>query len=396
MAQYYFEDCCIPGNIYQIDNITGSFSTGEVSLVYATGLTTSFSGCASVTTSTSSIASLTAVTNTTAYTTCDECQAVNAEPGCCPCLFPTTITLSTGGNFTGSVAQITFSAQTGGTSVNIGNFILPYNYSSCDYIGTYDLYFSAYNKHCYIDVTGLTPCTILYNVNTGGTSNLYIYDFTGNTAQQIQITNFSSITATDIAHTQTKFFANTSATDITEWNLSLSPYSTSYNRIIKMPSGVFLGSGLGCINNTYLISSDTSKTPNELIELNISGLTAITRTITTLSANTQISGDILYTTQGKVIFTTETSISNTRHITQHDYFTGNLEFTIQIGSSTTGITTPFGLFEYNNDIYISDQTSQTIYRIDKTSPYAVTSISNPPNRFNGASQVPCCNTASFS
>ena len=395
MAQYYFEDCCTPGNIYLIDNITGSFSTGQVSLVYATGLTTSFSGCASVTSSTSSIASLTAVTNTTAYTTCDQCQAVNAEPGCCPCLFPTTITLSTGGIFTGALAQITYSASTGGTSVNLGTYTLPHNYTSCDYIGTYDLYFSAYNKHCYVDVTGATPCSVLYRT-TGTLLEVFEYFPASNTSTPILLFATGATIETDVAHTQTKFFANMTSTGITEWNITLSPFTSSFNRVIAMPGTVTLGAGLGCVNNSYLISSDISRTPQELIELNISGNTAITRTITTLSANTAISGDILYTTQGKVIFTTETGIVNTRHISQHDYLTGNLEFTIQIGSSTTGITKPHGLFEYNNEIYIAENSSPfPLYKIQNTSPYTITQVYASTFVMGGASQVPCCNTASF-
>ena len=401
MAQYNFVDCCNGGNIFSIDNVSGSPSTNDVLMFYATGVTVpggtpySFSGCAQYTTSTSIVAALTAVTNSTAYTSCDQCQVLNIQPACCECLFPTTVTLSTNGNFTGAIAQITFSAQTGGTSVNIGSFTLPYNYSSCDYVGTYDLYFSAYNKHCYVDITGLTPCTILYNVNSGGNANLYIYDFTGNTSQQIPISSFSAIGSTDIAHTQTKFFANTSTTDITEWNLSLSPYSATYNRIIKVPSGVVLGQGLGCINNSYLIADNTFTTPNEIIELNITGTTAITKTIVTLSANTRVSGDMLYTTQGKILVTTENSITNLRYITQYDYASGNAEVNIQIGSATTGITTPFGLFEYNNGIYIADQSTGTIYSIGTTSPYPISAFPSAPHGFNGASQVPCCNTVSF-
>ena len=394
MAQYYFEDCCIPGNIYLIDNITGSFSTGQVSLVYATGLTTSFSGCASVTSSTSSIASLTAVTNTTAYTNCDQCQAVNAKPGCCPCAFPTTITLSTGGIFTGALAQITYSASTGGTSVNLGTYTLPHNYTSCDYIGTYDLYFSAYNKHCYVDVTGVTPCSVLYRT-TGANLEVFEYYPPTNTSSPIILFATGATNSTDIAHTQTKFFANMTLTGITEWNITLSPFTSSLNRVISVPSGTTLGPGLGCVNNTYLISSDTSPVNNDnLIELNISGLTAVTRTISAVSG--RVSGDIVYTTQGKVLVTTETNSPNARYIQQYDYLTGTREFSIVIGSSTTGITKPFGLFEYNNEIYIAEfSTPYPMYKIQNTSPYTVTQVYASSFVMGGASQVPCCNTVSF-
>jgi hypothetical protein len=414
MAQYYFEDCCTPGNIYLIDNITGSFSTGQVSLVYATGITTSFSGCASVTSSTSSIASLTAVTNTTAYTNCDQCQVYNAQPSCCPCLFPTTITLSTGGIFTGALAQITFSAQTGGTSVNLGTYTLPHNYTSCNYIGTYDLYFSAYNKHCYVDVTGVTPCDILFRTGPASSPSgqelieVFIYDVTGNTSSSVLFFNNSGNTSTDIAHTQNKFWAapmssSTSNNSIYEWNITLSPFTptglASPNRIIEMPAGVSLGAGLGAINDTYIIGENTSTSPHQLIEINLSGLTAVTKTIATLSANTSVSGDIIYTTSGKVICTiveTGSGSANT-FIEQYDYLTGTREFSQKIGSNVplSGASQPYAIFTYAGEIYIWDNRQTDLYKIQSTSPYTVSLVYGTTFKAAGASQAPCCNTVSF-
>lgn len=425
MAQYYFEECCNPGNIYLIDNITGSFSTGQGSFIYATGTTTpggspySFSGCASATTSTSIIATLTAVTNTSAYAGCDQCQVMNAQPGCCPCLFPTTVTLTTGGNFTGALAQITFSAQTGGTSVNLGTFTLPTNVSSCEYIGTYDLYFSAFNKHCYVDITGVTNCDVLYNAGPSGTTfNVHLYNVTANTSQFL----FSSVTSgsqyTDIAHTTNKFFAGPMsssasppgiATSIYEWNISLNPFNLSGfappTRIIECYtagtcSGCFsLGAGLVAINDTYLIGEGLRATlPNCLLEICVTGLTADVRVIATLSANTAVLGDILYTTNGKIITLVKENFSADIFIVQYDYLTGNQEFNLKIGDATvpSGITAANAMFIYAGELYLVDNDDgPSLYKIQTTSPYTITQVYANTFRMGGASQLPCCSTLGF-
>jgi hypothetical protein len=62
----------------------------------------------------------------------------------------TTIRISSN-NFSGQTANITFYPDTGGT-VNIGDVVIPYDYTA-DYIyGNYDLYFSAYTKTCSVIV----------------------------------------------------------------------------------------------------------------------------------------------------------------------------------------------------------------------------------------------------
>ena len=56
-------------------------------------------------------------------------------------------------NYSGQIANITFSPCSGGT-INLGSQILPYDYVSEYVYGDYDLFFSAYNQTCYVSV----PC----------------------------------------------------------------------------------------------------------------------------------------------------------------------------------------------------------------------------------------------
>lgn len=59
-------------------------------------------------------------------------------------------------NYNGQLAEITFYPCSGG-SINLGYQTIPYVYTNDNYEGTYDLYFSAYNKTCQLVITCLTP-----------------------------------------------------------------------------------------------------------------------------------------------------------------------------------------------------------------------------------------------
>jgi len=59
-------------------------------------------------------------------------------------------------NYNGQLADITFYPCSGG-SINIGSVILPYNYQSEYYYGTYDIYIPNYDKTCSLVVPCLSP-----------------------------------------------------------------------------------------------------------------------------------------------------------------------------------------------------------------------------------------------
>ena len=59
-------------------------------------------------------------------------------------------------NFNGQLADITFYPCSGG-SISLGVQVLPYTYNNDNYEGSYDLYFSAYNKTCQLNIVCPTP-----------------------------------------------------------------------------------------------------------------------------------------------------------------------------------------------------------------------------------------------
>ena len=59
-------------------------------------------------------------------------------------------------NYSGQVGDITFYPYTGGT-INIGPQLIPYTYNTDYPYGTYDIYFSGYNKTCSSTILPPTP-----------------------------------------------------------------------------------------------------------------------------------------------------------------------------------------------------------------------------------------------
>jgi hypothetical protein len=68
---------------------------------------------------------------------------------------PTTIQITTD-NYDGQSAVITYYPDTGGT-INLGTHILPYDYNTDYYYGTYSLYFPVFDTTCTLVIANQTP-----------------------------------------------------------------------------------------------------------------------------------------------------------------------------------------------------------------------------------------------
>jgi hypothetical protein len=189
----------------------------------------------------------------------------------------------------------------------------------------------------------------------------------------------------DIAHTTTKLWLYDGT--ILEYDITLSPWSATFNRTIEYPLGVNLGNGLGSITNTELISTDDTVTPNQIIVLDITTSTAVSTVIGTLGVGRYVSGDILLTTTNKILVTNEGN--DGVFLSQYSYPSGTFEVEVDITSTTSQ---PYGLFIDSGNIYVCNSGGE-IYNVDVNFPYTQT-LSNISGLFvGGASQVPsCCDT----
>ena len=223
-------------------------------------------------------------------------------------------------------------------------------------------------------------CSVIVNTDT---DELYSYDFqTGD----VELLNsyFDTPLPTspdDVAHTNNKLWLYTPSNQLYEYNITLNPFTGVLNRIFNVTT---LGFGLAAKNDTTLISS----IGNTMYEISLPFVTYTP--LFNLPANREITGDIIYTTNNKLITSNYNINTFMDYITQQDYTTGVVEFDIPL----PGISDVFGLFIEDGEIYFTTEDG-SVYLVEKTSPYTVTYQTNNGLINYGASQIPSCCDVSF-
>ena len=220
-------------------------------------------------------------------------------------------------------------------------------------------------------------CSLIFNSDTGG---IYSYNSLTNTSTFLYN---SGIVSGDIATTQNKLWLYSSV--IHEYDITLSPWSITFNRNISL--SVTLGSGLGAINDTTLISTDSNT--SEIITLDITTSAATKTVIGDLPPGRVVSGDILQTTTTppKILVTNE---GGGYFLTQYVVIGGLAVFEteVNIGASTT---VAWGLYEDNSQLFMVNGYGGQIFNVDLYPPYNITATSgNTSYTVYGASQVPSC------
>lgn len=219
-------------------------------------------------------------------------------------------------------------------------------------------------------------CAVLFNA-----SNLvYSYDYTSNVLTQLPV-GYGNVSP-DIAHTSNKLWLYSSSV-ISEFNITLSPWTATFNRTITLSFS--LGAGLSAISDIKLLTTNTT---GSVYEIDISGGSPIETLLFNLPTSRVVAGDLLKTTDNKIIITTFTTSTSQKFVSQYDY-SGNLEFEKEIT-----LPNPFGIFIDSGEIYLNNDTD--IYLLNKTTPYNLTLSKTLPSSVfvDGASQLPsCCNTS---
>jgi hypothetical protein len=173
-------------------------------------------------------------------------------------------------------------------------------------------------------------------------------------------------------------------TQIVEWDITTSPFSAVFNRNITLPVGFTTASGISSLSNTLLIAVDSSVSPQEVVQLNITTATASSATMFTLQADRVALGNFLYTNSGKLLILNQDSITSAYYLTQYDYPTGTIDLDIDLGSIV-----PTSIFECNCSIYVVDNAGDT-YVIQPAPTYALTFTSNFGIIPNSAAQANTC------
>lgn len=228
----------------------------------------------------------------------------------------------------------------------------------------------------------IPPCSVL--INNSNTVSAY-FSSTGVLTPLISYNPPSP----DIAHTSTKMWLyNIAGNYINEYNITLSPWSATFNRQINVPTNITMGAGMGAISNTELITTDNSVSPNRIISLNITTTTAVSTVIGSLTLGRRVAGDILVTTTNKILVTNEITNGN-RYLSQYSYPAGIFEGEVNI---TNSVQYPWGIFINNSMIYVVNGTDGNLINVNVNSPYTLTPNGSIGSFVSGASQIPsCCN-----
>jgi len=230
-------------------------------------------------------------------------------------------------------------------------------------------------------------CSVIYESPDG---LFYSYNRDTNVSTLLDLGQSpSSFPSEDVAHTTNKLWKYDN-THIYEFNITLNPFLSTFNRTINI--NYTLGAGLCAINDTTLISSRQVSGVTTVIKITLNNdNTTSVENLFALPSGRLVSGDFIYTTNDKIIVTTiRTSPTPIAYFISQYVFTNNvwvLEFDQNI---TNTAPYPYGLAIINGGIYIFSGTN--LKQISTTFPYTVTQINNIGNGLAGASQVPsCCN-----
>jgi len=199
----------------------------------------------------------------------------------------------------------------------------------------------------------------------------------------------------DIANTNNKLWIS-NLVGIKEYDITLNPWSVSFNRDILINAGP----GLAALNNNFLIGS----IGNKIILIDISGVTPTYIELVTLPSfgsiyGSSISGDIMLTSDNKLLCTVASYMDQEEpvyihsRLLQYDFATMNLEIVVDLYPTILG---PFGLTQKDGITYIFDSGDPyRLFSISNLYPYEIIEVDNLSAQVLGASVEKDCVTTSF-
>jgi hypothetical protein len=183
------------------------------------------------------------------------------------------------------------------------------------------------------------------------------------TMTTLNVPNFSSTYG--IAMTANYLWSVT--TDFLQWDITLSPFTATYNTAIPFPGTFTTSSGIVAISDSLIIAIDDSVSPLNVVELEIDnpvGPTSMTLSVQfALQVDRTAIGNMLYTTIGKLIVINQDTVTSDYYLTQYDYATGVIELDLNIGTIA-----PTSIYECNCSIFVVEADG-TRYTVGGVSPY---------------------------
>ncbi len=174
-------------------------------------------------------------------------------------------------------------------------------------------------------------------------------------------------------------------TDIKEWDITLSPFTATFSRDITYGETPSVAGNIA-ISDTLLLGVDSSTSPQEIVEIDVTTNTATKTSQFAIPANRVVISNLLYTTQGKLLFVSQDTVSTDHYITQYNYSDGATELDVNIGAVDASILVECNCLVQLIQISTVTKTTGSLYLFDPSG--ALT--------FIRSGEVPDYNTASQS
>jgi len=207
-----------------------------------------------------------------------------------------------------------------------------------------------------------------------------------------------------IAHTPNKlwisnFLFTSDPTNwyLLEWDLSLCPFSVTYNTryVQSVDSGVTSirfgessSPGLFALNDTTLLTSiriNQNSPQEKIVIVSLSSPLMTVVDLYSLPGQQAVSGDIIATNNFNLLVSTVDN-TNTYRLLQLDFITGNLEIEVLYNIGGANIR---GLFEYQGNLFAT--TSNGLYQINPNYPYQFTQVNATTTNQDSSSSILFCN-----
>jgi hypothetical protein len=192
------------------------------------------------------------------------------------------------------------------------------------------------------------------------------------------------VSSLGIAMTQYKFWSV--STFFEEWDITISPFTATYNRSIGFPLGFTTSSGIVAIDDQTLLCIDDSVTPQEVCSMDVTAGIGVKSILFTLPANREAKGNPLISTNGKIVIGNYDIVTLDYYLTQYANISGTFDFEIVIPFE------PVSIFVCDCNIFVVNSLGE-IYLIDDS--YSLVPSSQILTSVLGGTQLGSCITRSL-
>ena len=221
-------------------------------------------------------------------------------------------------------------------------------------------------------------CTALVSSGT----DIYYHNI-GETMNTVEVPNYTP----GIGIAMTKNYLWSVDTQFYQWDITLLPFDATYNRIIAFPMGFTTASGMTALNDEILILVNDSTSPQSVTEMDITEDIGIATPMFDLQTDRIAIGNILITSNSRLLLINQDSNTSSYYLTQYDYPSGTIEYDIEIT-----VTTPANLYECNCSLFIVD-TAGVSWSVNRTNPYELAPVETFSSLPISITQVSSCFSA---